>query len=229
MRLYYIRHADPDYEHDSLTEIGKIQADKTGKYLANFNFDRVFSSPLGRTQETASYLKKYKDVNIELLPFASEDNAWKYFSFHNEEDNSNHWLYFYSKTLKVMKENANKVRWYKNPIFDEKKVKEGLDFYKKEIQAWLLSLGIQYDYKNRKYYKIEGIETPECIALFAHGGAAMPITSYLLGRNLADFSTSFSCLDTCGITVIDIDLELHTARLLTYGETKYEQSERTYR
>ena len=54
MLLYIIRHGDPDYELDCLTERGKLQAEAVGLRLADSKIDRVFSSPMGRAKETAA-------------------------------------------------------------------------------------------------------------------------------------------------------------------------------
>ncbi len=53
MLLYIIRHGDPDYEKDCLTERGKLQAEAVGKRMYKTKIDRIFSSPMGRAQETA--------------------------------------------------------------------------------------------------------------------------------------------------------------------------------
>ena len=39
MNIYFIRHGMPDYKIDSLTELGKYQADHTSDYLKNIPFD----------------------------------------------------------------------------------------------------------------------------------------------------------------------------------------------
>ena len=54
MLLYIIRHGDPIYVTDTLTERGKLQAEAVGKRLASVGIDRVFSSPMGRARETAA-------------------------------------------------------------------------------------------------------------------------------------------------------------------------------
>ena len=60
MRITIIRHGDPDYEHDSLTEKGEEQAALLAEVLSSRHFDEVYLSPLGRAQETvAPYI--YKD------------------------------------------------------------------------------------------------------------------------------------------------------------------------
>lgn len=57
MKLYFIRHGDPDYEKDSLTEKGfreaELLADYFGKY--NFHIDHCYVSPLGRAKDTARF------------------------------------------------------------------------------------------------------------------------------------------------------------------------------
>ena len=53
MLLYIIRHGDPNYEKDCLTERGKLQAEAVGKRMFNAKIDRIFSSPMGRAKETA--------------------------------------------------------------------------------------------------------------------------------------------------------------------------------
>lgn len=53
MLLYIIRHGDPIYETDSLTEKGKLQAEQVGKRMLDAGIDRIFTSPMGRAKMTA--------------------------------------------------------------------------------------------------------------------------------------------------------------------------------
>ncbi len=53
MLLYLIRHGDPDYETDCLTERGRAQAEAVGKRMAAAGIDRIFTSPMGRARQTA--------------------------------------------------------------------------------------------------------------------------------------------------------------------------------
>ena len=53
MLLYIIRHGDPIYPTDSLTDRGKIQAEAVGKRMFDAKIDRIFSSPMGRAMQTA--------------------------------------------------------------------------------------------------------------------------------------------------------------------------------
>lgn len=54
MRLFIIRHGDPDYAHDSLTEKGLREAEALAEWFADVRLDEIFASPLGRAQMTAA-------------------------------------------------------------------------------------------------------------------------------------------------------------------------------
>ena len=53
MLLYIVRHGDPIYETDSLTERGRMQAEAVGRRIADSKIDRIFTSPMGRARMTA--------------------------------------------------------------------------------------------------------------------------------------------------------------------------------
>ena len=53
MKLVFIRHAEPDYINDSLTEKGKREAQCLAQYLKDWKIDEIFVSPLGRARRTA--------------------------------------------------------------------------------------------------------------------------------------------------------------------------------
>lgn len=56
MRIILIRHGDPDYVNDSLTEKGIREAKLLAKRVAKWeNVTQFYCSPLGRAQKTASY------------------------------------------------------------------------------------------------------------------------------------------------------------------------------
>ena len=67
MFLYIIRHGDPDYATDTLTERGQRQAEAVAIRLRDAKINRVYSSPLGRARQTAEPTARLLglDVNIE--------------------------------------------------------------------------------------------------------------------------------------------------------------------
>ena len=55
MKIILIRHGDPDYANDSLTEKGKREAKLLGDRVAKWKITGFYCSPLGRAAETASF------------------------------------------------------------------------------------------------------------------------------------------------------------------------------
>ena len=72
MLLYIIRHGDPIYVTDTLTERGRLQAEAVGKRLAAAGIDRVFSSPMGRARETAEPTCRLLGLDCAVEEWAHE-------------------------------------------------------------------------------------------------------------------------------------------------------------
>ncbi len=67
MKLILIRHGDPDYENDALTEKGKKEAELLSRRLKNFPMDEIYVSPLGRAKQTSTpTLEKCQRTAVEL-------------------------------------------------------------------------------------------------------------------------------------------------------------------
>ncbi len=75
MKLIFIRHAEPDYEHDSLTEKGFREARLLAKRAASWNPTEIYVSPLGRAQATARPLLEQLGRTAETLPWLEEFRA----------------------------------------------------------------------------------------------------------------------------------------------------------
>ncbi len=75
MRLLIIRHGDPDYEHDCLTDKGKAEAECLAEYLKNQRIDHFYLSPLGRAMETVSYTLNAMGRKGEVCPWLREFHA----------------------------------------------------------------------------------------------------------------------------------------------------------
>jgi len=54
MEILLIRHGDPDYANDTLTERGRTEAQQLAEGLADVQIDRIYVSRLGRAQATAA-------------------------------------------------------------------------------------------------------------------------------------------------------------------------------
>ena len=76
MRLLIIRHGDPDYERDCLTEQGKREAEALADALEDTRIDAAYVSPLGRARLTAkAVLDRKKNIEPEILYWLREFDA----------------------------------------------------------------------------------------------------------------------------------------------------------
>lgn len=68
MKIIFIRHGEPNYEIDSLTEKGWREAELLSKRTAKWNVTDFYCSPLGRAKDTASFTLKNAGREAEILP-----------------------------------------------------------------------------------------------------------------------------------------------------------------
>ena len=76
MRLIFIRHRDPDYKNDDVTEKGKREVELLTKRVTNCDITKICCSPLGRAQATAKpsieILKEKSNIQVETYPWLQE-------------------------------------------------------------------------------------------------------------------------------------------------------------
>ena len=69
MKLIFIRHGDPDYANDTLTERGWKEAEALSKRVARWTVNEFYQSPLGRAQNTA-------EVSLKLIGREAQTKDW---------------------------------------------------------------------------------------------------------------------------------------------------------
>ena len=72
MLFFYIRHGDPIYTPDSLTELGKKQANALAKRLSVYGIDKVYSSPSARARQTAKPTCDWLKKEMIICEWANE-------------------------------------------------------------------------------------------------------------------------------------------------------------
>ena len=55
MKVIFIRHGDPDYINDTLTEKGRREAALLSDRVSRWDVKQFYCSPLGRARDTAEY------------------------------------------------------------------------------------------------------------------------------------------------------------------------------
>lgn len=72
MKLFIIRHGDPDYEHDTLTERGWQEAALLRQRLLREDLTKVYLSPLGRAKDTAKPFLEASGMQADIRDFLRE-------------------------------------------------------------------------------------------------------------------------------------------------------------
>ena len=77
MRIYIIRHADPDYENDTITPHGHLEAKTLAERLLRENIDSIYCSPLQRAQHTMNYTRELIGLPFETQDWLTEIQNWQ--------------------------------------------------------------------------------------------------------------------------------------------------------
>lgn len=72
MKLLIVRHGDPDYEHDCLTEQGEREARLLAGDLSKMPIAAAYVSPLGRARQTARYALAGLGIQAEACDWLRE-------------------------------------------------------------------------------------------------------------------------------------------------------------
>ena len=72
MKLLLIRHGDPDYEIDSLTEKGHREAQLLAEKMQHVPVKAFYVSPLGRARATIDYTLKKTGREATILDWMEE-------------------------------------------------------------------------------------------------------------------------------------------------------------
>ncbi len=216
MLLYIIRHGDPIYNPDSLTELGKLQAQAIGKRLAMHGIDKIYSSPLIRAQQTAEPTAILTKKEVVIEPFFSENIAVKYFWDRRQEKQT--WLM--SSMRNELRSTVKKYgeQWYNDPRFDGVPVKEGVDFFLENSDRFFESLGYKHDRENCQY--ITENPTEDRIAVFCHEGFGLSWIATILDLPQPILWANFG-LGHSDMTVIQFSGKVCTPKVLTHSNDSH--------
>ena len=172
MKLLIIRHGDPDYVNDTLTEVGKKEADLLAKFLAEKNIDKIYVSPLGRAQKTAEYTCKAKGMDATVCDWLREFPARVK---KPNRDNSVAWDWRPADWTPV-EEFFSRKDWSSVPAMLEAGVPEKYAYVTRSFDSLLAEHG--YVREGNAYRVTQANE--DTIAFFCHFGLECVLLSHLL-------------------------------------------------
>lgn len=183
MKLLVIRHGDPDYSIDSLTEKGKKEAELLRARLDKIPIDAAYVSPLGRARLTAEIATKNR--GLELV--------------------TKDWLREFVYIWDMVPEEYNEKRgvldgaeWFK----DEKLAEQGVEERYKTVCDGLDELLASHGYV-RSGYGYDAVKpNRDTVVLFCHFGVECVLISRLLGVSPYPFFQGFCALPTSVTTFV---------------------------
>ena len=197
MKLYIIRHGDPIYETDSLTERGKLQAEAVAKRLARSGIDRIFVSPMGRAKMTAEPTCRLLNLGYTVEDWAHEIEDERLTPFPDgvrksvtDVQNS-----YYRENGMI---DLSYAEGYDCQGFDQTQMREAVARIERGGREFLERLG--YREENGVYRILTPNE--EHVALFCHSAMARAWLSTLLHIPIHLMWAGFD-YPTTGVTVLD--------------------------
>ncbi len=197
MLLYILRHGDPDYEHDCLTEKGKKQAAALADRLAVHGLDQIYCSPLGRARETAAPTAAKLGLPVTVLDWLSESLAAKRF-WVDYADGHGSWVYQQNGANLRVGDDAHFADWKNANGLESLDRDHCFDEISPASDAFLESLGYK---REGNIYRIVK-PSDERIGVFCHEGRTMTWMPYMLQIPPHVWWAHFAYSHT-GITVIE--------------------------
>ncbi len=199
MRLILVRHGDPNYQLDCLTELGHKQAEITAQRLLSEGIEEVFSSPMGRARQTAQpFLEASGIKEMKILDFMREIRYGLEEDLYNQD---------YSPWVGVDRmanqgEDLQNPNWRELPLFKENTATIDIDLVQAASDKWLESLG--YKRQGLYYKNIRDDDKQFTVALFSHGGSSTALLSRILNIPFPLLCASLHIPHT-GITILRFD------------------------
>ena len=217
MKLLIIRHGEPDYRHDSLTEKGRREAKCLADHLCGQDLTYIYPSPYGRAKETASYTLEKLGLEAEELPWLKEfdkkirrpdDRLLKHISWD--------WLpQDWTKDPRLY----DRDRWMEN----ERMAAAGIgEEYRKVTEGFDALLARHGYVRDGGIYRAER-PNHDTIALFCHFGVESVMLSHLWGTSPAVVWQN-TCARTSSVTTLVTEERrrgIAAFRMLAFGETTH--------
>ena len=217
MRLIFVRHGEPDYTIDSLTEKGWKEAELLSHRMEKIKAKKCFVSPLGRAKDTASLSLRKMNTEWEELDFIREFSPTI-----NRPDNKKEkkvawdWL---PEDWTSYEDFYTTDKWTNHPIFEEAGVGAEVEYIYSGFEKLLISLGYR---KEGKLFKAEKPNN-DTYVFFCHFGITCVLLGYLL--NISPMCLWHStCAAPTSLTIVNTEERrkgVASFRMAAFGDTSH--------
>lgn len=188
MRIIFVRHAEPDYANDTLTEKGWREAALLSERVSKWDVTDFYVSPLGRARDTASLSLKKMGRTAETLDWLRE--------FHGpvndptRGENVIPWD-FYPEYWTKIPQMYDKDRFGDTEVMKSGRVMEEYVRISGELDALLAKYGYVREGGLYRTDKTESAAREATIVLFCHMGVTLFLSSHLLGISPVALTSGF--------------------------------------
>lgn len=214
MKLIIVRHAEPDYSIDSLTEKGWREAKLLSERLSKLDVAAFYCSPLGRAKDTASFTLEKMNRSAKTLSWLREfpakvkingetKGAWDRLP---DEWTDNVDFYIPDK-------------WIKTPIMQSGNVERKYKQVCRGVDKLLAKHGYVHD---GNVFKVEN-SNHDTVVLFCHFGVECVILSHIFGCSPMVLWHNFVALPSSVTTLITEERKQGTAvfRTQQFGDISH--------
>lgn len=196
MKIYIIRHGDPDYSIDSLTEKGWKEAEYLAERISKLDIKAFYMSPLGRAKDTASLTLKKMNRSAQICDWLQEFPA-RIWRPDETEKQKIAWDWLPQDWTK--EDCFYDVRhWTDHKVFADSDTKEQYQYVCDRFDRLLASYG--YEREGRIYRVKEANE--DAICLFCHFGLECVLLAHLLDISPMVLWHGFCAAPTSVTTVV---------------------------
>lgn len=217
MRLFIIRHADPDYPNKTITADGHLEAKALAKRMTTLGLDRIYCSPLGRAQHTMQYTADSLKMKATVLDWTQEIESLAF-------KTTPPWPITCAwdipgEVVLSQEKFPSHENWHTLSALEEFNSKEIFADLVQHSDAFIKTLG--YERQGTKYKVVH--PNVEKIAIFCHGGFGLTWLAHLLQIPLTIMWSGF-WLSPSSVTTILFDqrsAEWATPRCIGLADTSH--------
>ena len=207
MRIIFVRHGDPDYANDTLTEKGWREAALLAERVSGWDVTDFYVSPLGRAQDTASLSLKKMGRSAETMEWLRE--------FHGpvkdplRGDNAHPWD-FYPEYWTKIPAMYDKDGFLDTDVMKSGNVKEEYHRIGKCLDGLLEKYGYVREGGIYRTDRTQKADRDATIVLFCHMGVTLFLCGHLLGISPVVLTSGFFLAPT-SVTVLGSEEREHGA------------------
>lgn len=199
MKILIIRHGDPNYALDTLTEKGWKEAELLAERIVSQNVKAYYVSPMGRAQDTASVTLKKTGQSAETLSWLREFDV--YIKDMSTGEPCLVWE-LKTKDWTAVADFYDKDKWCDVPVMKESGAKERWESICQGVDAVLE----QHGYLRDGNYYLAKQPNEDTIVFFCHYGVGCAILAHLLNLSPMQLWYGFS-MEPTAVTTLHMNLK----------------------